>query len=156
MLISQKSFVRYLAVNTLMQKFRKTLWFLLGLLLLGIAYVGVITPGIPWSTPSVGAAYCFAKSNDRWHKWLMNHRFFGPFLQNWTQKRVFPTKGKWAMVITMDLSLITLWITTGNFWLCVGVAMLMAAGAVWAWRYPGSLAEYEERLAAGAKIGWLR
>ena len=139
-----------------MEKFRKTLWFLLGLLLLGIAYVGVITPGIPWSTPSVGAAYCFAKSNDRWHQWLMNHRFFGPFLQNWTNKRVFPTKGKWAMVITMDVSLITLWFTTGNFWLCAGVAGLMAVGAVWAWRYPGSVAEYELRLAAGDKIGWLK
>ena len=139
-----------------MEKFKKALWFSLGIVLLGIAYIGVITPGIPWSTPSVGAAYCFAKSNDRWHNWLMNHRLFGPFLQNWSQKRVFPTKGKWAMVITMDISLITLWFTTGNFWICGGVALLMAAGAVWAWRYPGSVQEYESRVSRGTKIGWLR
>jgi uncharacterized membrane protein YbaN (DUF454 family) len=139
-----------------MENWRKTLWFTLGLILLGIAYIGVITPGIPWSTPSVGAAYCFAKSNDRWHNWLMNHKFFGPFLQNWTTKRVFPTKGKWAMVITMDISLITLWFTTGNVLLCLGVAMLMAAGAVWAWRYPSSVAEYDSRVANNQKIGWLR
>ena len=85
----------------------------------------------------------------------MNHKLFGPFLQNWTQKRVFPTKGKWAMVITMDISLITLWFTTGNFWLCAGVAALMAVGAVWAWRYPGSVEEYIRRKSSGEKIGWL-
>tara|TARA_R110000868_G_scaffold9620_2_gene47523 strand:+ start:3966 stop:4385 length:420 start_codon:yes stop_codon:yes gene_type:complete len=139
-----------------MNKIKRMMWFSLGLVLLGISYVGVIVPGIPWSTPAVGAAYCFAKSNDRWHKWLMNHKFFGPFLQNWVQKRVFPAKGKWAMLITMDISLITLWFTTGNFWLCAGVSMLMVVGAVWAWRYPSSVAAYEERLARGLKIGWLR
>ena len=139
-----------------MKKFIKVLWFSLGIVLLGIAYIGVVTPGIPWSTPTVGAAYCFAKSNEKWHRWLMNHKLFGPFLQNWTQKRVFPTKGKWAMVITMDVSLIILWFTTGNFWLCVGVATLMAIGAVWAWRYPGSVEEYVRRKSTGMKIGWLR
>jgi len=144
------------ALNTHMGKFKKTLWFGLGVVLLGVAYAGIVLPGIPWSTPAVGAAYCFARSNDRWHNWLMNHKFFGPFLQNWTQKRVFPVKGKWAMVITMCISLITLWFTTGDVTLCLGVAGLMAASAVWAWRYPGSVAEYEERMARGMKIGWLR
>lgn len=128
----------------------------MGLILLGIAYIGVITPGIPWSTPSVGAAYCFAKSNERWHNWLMNHRLFGPFLQNWTNKRVFPTRGKWAMVVSMDISLVALWLTTGNVWMCLGVAVLMAIGAAWAWRYPGSVTEYEKRLANNQKIGWFR
>ena len=139
-----------------MEKIKKALWFTLGMICLGIAYIGVVTPGIPWSTPTVGAAYCFAKSNKKWHDWIMNHKLFGPFLRNWSEKRVFPTAGKWAMVITMDCSLIILWFTTGNYWLVVGIATMMLLVAIWAWRYPGSVEEWQRRAEEGSKIGWFK
>lgn len=139
-----------------MYKIKKALWFTLGMLLLGVAYVGVVTPGIPWSTPTVGAAYCFAKSSERWHNFLMNHPLFGPFLRNWSEKRVFPTYAKWAMVGTMDVSLIVLWFTTYNWKLVGGVAVGMALCAIWALRYPSTPEEYEERKKQGRKIGWFK
>jgi uncharacterized membrane protein YbaN (DUF454 family) len=139
-----------------MDKIKRAIWFALGMICLGIAYIGVITPGIPWSTPTVGAAYCFAKSNKKWHDWIMNHPLFGPFLRNWSEKRVFPTYGKWAMVITMDVSLIILWFTTYNWKLVLGVGLGMALCAVWALRYPSSPEEYDARKAAGKKIGWFK
>lgn len=128
-----------------MNKLKKTLWLVLGFILLGIAYIGIITPGIPWSTPTVGAAFCFAKGSDRWHNWIMNHKWFGPFLRNWQEKRIFPTRAKWAMVITMDSSLIILWYTTQNWKAVAGMAVVMAAVAIWALRYPGSLEAWQER-----------
>jgi hypothetical protein len=137
-----------------MEKLKKTLWFILGMLLLGLAYIGLVTPGIPWSTPTVGAAYCFSKSNKKWHDWIMNHKIFGPFLRNWSEKRIFPTYGKWAMVATMDVSLIIIWFTTHNLKLLASVAVVMALVATWALKYPGSVEEYEERKAKGLKIGW--
>ena len=129
---------------------------MLGFIFLGIAYIGVITPGIPWSTPSVIAAYCFARSSKRWHDWIMNHKLFGPFLRNWSEKRVFPIYGKLAMVITMDISLIILWLTTHNWKLVAGVALGMLACAIWALRYPSSPEEYEQRKSSGKKIGWFK
>ena len=62
-----------------MEKIKKAFWFTLGMFFLGVAYIGVVTPGIPWSTPTVVAAFCFAKSSKRWHDWIMNHRRFGYF-----------------------------------------------------------------------------
>lgn len=135
---------------------KKLLWNTLGFLCLGIAYIGIVTPGIPWSTPTVGAAYCFAKGSERWHKWLYNHKLFGPFLTNWSDKRVFPTKAKWFMFITMDVSLIILWVTTGNWKLVAGVGLGMALCALWAFKYPGSLAEWQRRKDEGRKIGWFK
>lgn len=126
-----------------MKELRNAVWFGLGIICLGIAYIGLITPGIPWSTPTVAAAFCFAKSSKRMHNWLMNHRIFGPFLRNWSEKRIFPTKAKWLMVITMDVSLIVLWITTQNFILVGGLALFMAAVAIWAWQYPGNESEWQ-------------
>ena len=137
-----------------MNKFKKTLWFTLGIICLGIAYIGIITPGIPWSTPAVAAAFCFAKSNKRWHDWIMNHKLFGPFLRNWQEKRVVPRRAKWMMVITMDISLITLWMTTGNFWLVVGMGLIMLLVAIWAWRFPSTPEEADARVHIGKKLGW--
>lgn len=139
-----------------MDQIKKGLWFIAGMLFLGLAYLGVVTPGIPWSTPTVAAAFCFAKSSKRWHDYMMNHKLFGPFLKNWSEKRVFPQYGKWAMVATMDLSLIILWFTTQNWKLVLGVGLLMLLCAVWAWRYPSSPEEYDRRRASGKKIGWFK
>jgi uncharacterized membrane protein YbaN (DUF454 family) len=137
-----------------MNKIKQTLWFIAGMLLLGLGYIGLVTPGIPWSTPTVGAAYCFSKSNKKWHNWIMNHPIFGPFLRNWSEKRVFPTYGKWAMVATMDTSLIILWFTTHNWQLVLSISVVMVLVAVWALKYPSTPEEYEERKARGEKIGW--
>ncbi len=137
-----------------MTKFKEAIWFTLGMLCLGIAYIGVVTPGIPWSTPTVAAAFCFAKSSKKWHDYMMNHRLFGPFLTNWSERRVFPLKGKIAMVITMDISLIMLWVTTQNVWLVILMAVFMALVAAWAWRFPHTREEADARLQSGRKLGW--
>lgn len=135
---------------------KKAFWFALGILLLVIAYIGLVLPGIPWSAPTVGAAYCFAKSNDKFHNWLYQHRLFGPFLRNWNEKRVFPTRMKYVMVVTMLVSLSVLWFTTANIVLISWCGGLMALSAVWSWRYPGSVEEHDRRVKQGERIAWLR
>jgi hypothetical protein len=139
-----------------MQKIKKAFWFTLGIIFIGIAYIGIITPGIPWSTPTVCAAFCFSKSSDRMHNWIMNHKLFGPFLRNWSEKRVFPTKGKWAMVLTMDVSLIIIYITTQNVWYTLGMGLVMLLVALWAFRYPSSVEEWQDRVNKKLKIGWFK
>jgi len=126
----------------------------LGFLCLGLAYIGLVTPGIPWSTPTVGAAYCFSKGSERMHNWIMNHKIFGPFLRGWAEKRVFPVKARWLMVITMDTSLIIMWFTTHNVKAVVGTGIFMLVVALWAMAYPKTPKEYDERKATGKKIGW--
>lgn len=135
---------------------RKALWFTAGVLLLGIAYIGVVVPGIPWSTPTVGAAYCFAKSSDRMHQWLYNHKLFGPFLIGWQEKRIFPQKFKYFMLVTMSTSLLVMWFTTGNIKAVIGTGVFMLLVAIWAWRYPNSAEEYQRRVDAGKRVAWLK
>jgi uncharacterized membrane protein YbaN (DUF454 family) len=135
---------------------KKTLWLILGFISLGLAYLGVILPGLPFSIFLVFAAYCFAKSSERMHKWIYNHKYFGPFLTNWTQKRVFPQKGKYAMVIVMSSSLAFLWFTTYNANAVLWSGLFMFLVAVWAWRYPGTVEEYNRRKENGEKIAWLK
>ena len=135
---------------------RKALWFTAGIILLGVAFVGVYMPGLPWSTPAVGAAYCFSKSSDKMHKWLYNHKLFGPFLTGWQDKRIFPTKFKYFMVVTMCSSLAIMWFTTGNLKAIYWTAGFMALVVLWGIRYPGSEAEYAKRKKLGKRIAWLK
>ena len=139
-----------------MSKIKKALWMGLGFSSLGMAYIGFVVPGIPFSIFLVFSAYCFAKSSKKWHDWLYNHKYFGPFLTNWTQKKVFPTWGKYMMIAVMSSSLVFLWFTTGNPKAVAWSGAFMALVAIWAWRYPGSVEEQERRLAAGEKIAWIR
>jgi uncharacterized membrane protein YbaN (DUF454 family) len=135
---------------------KKLLWNILGFACLGLAYIGIILPGFPYSIWIVAAAYCFSNGSERMHKWLYNHKLFGPFLTNWSEKRVFPTKMKYFMVGMMTLSLVLMY-TSGvplkgiNF-----TAMFMALVAIWAWRFPGSVAEYDRRKLSGEKISWFK
>jgi hypothetical protein len=136
-----------------MNNFKKFLWKVLGFLSLGMAYVGLVTPGIPYSCFIVFAAYCFAKGSPKMHAWLYNHKIFGPFLTNWNEKRVFPTKMKFFMLAMMSTSLIIMSFTVPVKGIVyTGIFMLLVA--VWAWRWPGSVAEHDDRIANGKKIGW--
>jgi uncharacterized membrane protein YbaN (DUF454 family) len=133
---------------------KKLFWNILGFLSLGMAYIGVITPGIPYSPFVVFAAYCFSKGSERMHKWIYNHKLFGPFLTNWNQKRVFPLKMKYFMLAMMSLSLVLMYTGGVKPIGIISTAVFMALVAVWAWRYPSSVEQHDQRKAEGRKIGW--
>jgi hypothetical protein len=133
---------------------KKFLWKILGFASLGMAYVGLVTPGIPYSCFIVFAAYCFAKGSPAMHAWLYNHKIFGPFLTNWNTKRVFPTKMKFFMLAMMSSSLIIMYFTGVKPIGIISTACFMAIVAIWAWRFPGSVDEHDKRIAEGRKIGW--
>ncbi len=132
---------------------KKFLWKCLGFCSLGMAYIGLITPGIPYSPFVVFAAYCFAKGSPKMHAWLYNHKIFGPFLTNWGEKRVFPQKMKYFMLAMMSTSLIIMSFTVPvRGVVYTGIFMLFVA--IWAWRYPSSVEEHDRRIDNGKKIGW--
>jgi uncharacterized membrane protein YbaN (DUF454 family) len=134
---------------------KKAFWNILGFLSLGMAYIGVITPGIPYSPFIVFAAYCFSKGSERMHRWIYNHKIFGPFLTNWNTKRVFPTKMKFFMLGMMSLSLVLMFAGGVKLIGIISTAVFMALVAIWAWRFPGSVEEHQRRIDNGEKVGWL-
>ena len=134
----------------------KIFWKILGLFSLGMAYIGVVTPGIPFSIFVIFAAYCFSKGSPKMHAWLYNHKLFGPFLTNWTKHRVFPTKLKFVMIWMMMISLGVMWASDIKLIGLFYTAIFMVLVAIWGWRYPGSVAEYNQRIKSNKKIGWLK
>jgi len=149
-------FARFKQKEIIMNKIKRAFWFTLGIILVGVAYLGVILPGLPWSTPILRATFCFAKSSPRFHAWIMNHPRFGPFIKEWSKYRVYPTPAKYLMVAVMSTSLVVFFLTLANVKATIYMAITFALIIVWATRYPGSKAEAERRIDAGEKIGWLK
>ena len=139
-----------------MTKIKKAFFFVLGCLCLIMAYIGVVTPGLPYSPFVVAAAYCFARSSERMYNWIMNHRIFGPFITNWSQKRVFPIRLKFFMLGSMSVSLILMYTSGVPIKGIIYTAIFMVCVAIWAWRYPSSVEEYDQRISEGRKIGWFK
>ena len=137
-------------------RIKKGLWYTAGMVSLVCAYIGFVTPGIPFSIFLVFSAYAFSKSSEKMHKWIYNHKHFGPFLTNWVEKQVFPLRLKYAMIIVMSSSLAFLWFTTNNITAVAWSGAFMALVTVWAWRYPSSVEDYESRVQEGKKVGWLK
>jgi uncharacterized membrane protein YbaN (DUF454 family) len=83
----------------------------LGTLCLAIGIVGIFTPILPTTPFLLLAAYCYLRSSERFHRWLMNNRVFGGYIRSYTEGRGIPLRLK---LFTITL----LWVTIGiSIWL---------------------------------------
>ena len=83
----------------------------LGLLCVGLGYVGVIVPGMPSTVFFICAIWAFKRSSPRFENWLLNHRVFGPTLRDWEESRSITKRTK-IIAITM-------------IWLCIGLSIAL-------------------------------
>ncbi len=82
------------------------LWIGLGFLNVGLGIVGAFLPVMPTTVFLIMAAFCFARGSPHLHAWLMNHRRFGPPLQNWKKHGAISRKAKRLAVSMMAASFV--------------------------------------------------
>lgn len=129
-------------INTHM---KRLLWNMLGLMFVGLGYVGVMVPGVPTTIFLILATGCFAKGSSKMHDWIINHPQFGTVISDWNEKRIFPRCARWAMMSVMLLSLVMMWFGSVSYWVILMTAVCMALVVIWAYQYPGSVCEYHKR-----------
>lgn len=74
-----------------------------GFLLTGLATLGIFLPLLPTTPLLLLAAACFAQSSEKYHRWLTEHRIFGPTIRNWQKNRTIPKKSKATAIISIVL-----------------------------------------------------
>ena len=82
-----------------------------GLVFVGIAYVGIVMPGLPATPWLLLASYCFARSSPRLQRWLFRSPVFGTILHDWHHHRGMRPRVK-AVACTMVTLACTISITT--------------------------------------------
>lgn len=73
----------------------------LGFLFLGIGALGVVLPLLPATPFVLVSAACFARSSEKWHRWLLANPTFGPMVRNWEQDRCITCRVKLIAVLSM-------------------------------------------------------
>lgn len=100
----------------------------IGGLSVGLAVVGIFIPLLPATPFLLLAAACFVRSSSRLYKWLITHKWLGPYIRNYREHRAITWKAKTA-------TLVLLWGTIGYtafgvifFWPLRILLLLVAIG----------------------------
>jgi uncharacterized membrane protein YbaN (DUF454 family) len=88
------------------QKLVRTLWFIAGTICVVLGAIGMVLPILPTTPFLLAAAACYYKSSERMHRWLLNNKWFGEYIRNYTE-------GKGLTMKTKVTALTVLWITIG-------------------------------------------
>ena len=84
-----------------MQREDFNLWTLVGILFVVLGAIGAVLPLLPTTPFVLVAAWCFARSSPRLHRWLLESRLFGPMLRDWEENRCVPLRAKITAVVMM-------------------------------------------------------
>jgi len=108
-----------------------------GFVCVGLAVIGLVLPLLPSTPFLLLAAACFARSSERFHAWLLNHRTFGPLVREWHEHRSIPYRTKLFAIGLMSLSLgVSIVFFVQPAWLQAALAVGGLLLAVWLYRIP--------------------
>lgn len=82
----------------------RPVYFVAGLVLLGVGIAGYFLPLLPGTIFLILAAACFARSSRRLENWLISHPRLGPAVVAWRRNGAIPRKAKIVAIIAMAIS----------------------------------------------------
>jgi len=120
---------------------KRTILISLGLLCVGLGFVGVFVPGIPTTIFLIIALWAFTKSSEKLRYWLLNHKRFGPILNNWQEHKVVPRRAKILMVVLMSLAVILFYYSLQSLILTIGLIIILVSVAIYVISLPSKIPE---------------
>ena len=113
----------------------------LGWFCVGLGFVGVFVPGIPTTIFLIIALWAFTKSSEKLRYWLLNHKRFGPILNNWQEHKVVPRRAKILMVVLMSLAVILFYYSLQSLILTIGLIIILVSVAIYVISLPSKIPE---------------
>ena len=113
----------------------------LGWFCVGLGFIGIFVPGIPTTIFLIIALWAFTKSSKKLRNWLLNHKKFGPILNNWQQHKVVPRRAKILMVVLMTLASILFYYSLQNLYLTIGLVIILVLVAIYVISLPSKIPE---------------
>lgn len=85
---------------------KKIILLIIGVITMSLGFVGIFLPVFPTTPFLLVALACFVKSSAKMHRFILENKYLGPYVKDYTSGNGIPMKAKWRAV-----SLI--WITIG-------------------------------------------
>ena len=108
----------------------------LGWLCVGLAFVGILVPGIPTTIFLIIALWAFTQSSKKFQTWLLNHKKFGPILKNWQSHKVVPQRAKILMAILQITAVILVHYVFNNLIITISLAVILIFVALYVFSLP--------------------
>ena len=98
-----------------------------GCLCVVLGIIGLFVPMMPGAVFLILAAWCFARSSERFHDALLANRYLGPQIKAWQSGRGFQRQLRTRILIIMWLSMVLSVTLVAKLWfalfiLCCGAA----------------------------------
>jgi uncharacterized membrane protein YbaN (DUF454 family) len=100
-----------------MKDLRKALLIFFGTLFVALGVLGMFLPLVPTTVFLLMAAYCYSKSSEKFHNWLLNNRWCGAYIKNYKSGRGISARQKASTIAIL--------------WASIGFSMWYVAGALW-------------------------
>ena len=101
----------------------RQLWFVCGIICVGLGIIGYILPIMPGTTFMIVALFCFAKSSAKWHDWLLNNKYFGQTLRDFKQGKGMSMRAKLTALLSILLSISISMYFASNFYVQIFLAI---------------------------------
>jgi len=88
-----------------------------GTLAMTLGVIGIFVPILPTTPFLLLAAFCYARSSERFYRWLLTNRWFGSYLRNYREGRGMALRDKL--------------LTLTALWLAIGTSVAFAIPSPW-------------------------
>ena len=89
---------------------------ILGWISIALGLIGVLLPVMPTTPFILLAAWCFARSSERFHQWLLDNRFFGQIIKDWESGKGIPLFVRNYGIVMAWVGLIGSMLVIGKWW----------------------------------------
>ncbi len=116
----------------------RTLWLIGGLLSFTLGLIGAFLPLLPTVPLMLLATFCFSKSSERLHNWLITHPRFGPSIRDWNDHgAISPMAKKLATISIAAVFLLSVFLGVKTFVIVVQ-AVVLSAVLIFIWTRPNT------------------
>jgi uncharacterized protein len=112
------------------------LYLLIACLCLALGFIGIFVPGLPTTPFVLVAAWAAARGSDRLHRWLLQHRLFGPMVRDWDRYGAVSRRSKWVATLTMIGCGLIFFLVSPRWWMAALGCAIMTCVSVWLWLRP--------------------
>ncbi len=115
---------------------KRLLLLILGWLSLTTGIIGAFLPLLPTTPLVLLAAWCFSKSSERFHTWLIEHKYFGPIVRDWQSADGIPRRARNRAIIFMWVGMAISILIVSRFWATIGLVIIGLCVSTYLMRMP--------------------